>query len=112
MSKILIVREILVLVNKYVPAEYVFDFATLDSLDVVVELEGLRSALAVAVEIYGLLARLKERLVTKLVYRSDHYCSTALADFLECRELVNMHRSSLYLHTEMSRYGLERHVGD
>ena len=38
-----------VLVNEYVPVEYVFDFASLDGSDVVVELEGLRTALAVSI---------------------------------------------------------------
>ena len=42
------------LVNEYVPAEDVFDFASLDASDVVVELEGLRTALAVAVSVYCL----------------------------------------------------------
>ena len=37
------------LVNEYVPAEDVFDFASLDASDVVVELEGLRTALAVSI---------------------------------------------------------------
>ena len=43
------------LVYKDIPAEYVFDFAALEALDVVVKLEGLRTALAVAVSVYGLL---------------------------------------------------------
>ena len=37
------------LVNEYVPAEDVFDFASLDASDVVVEFEGLRTALAVSI---------------------------------------------------------------
>ena len=42
------------LVNEYVPAEDVFDFASLDASDVVVEFEGLRAALAVSVCVNGL----------------------------------------------------------
>ena len=37
------------LVYEYVPAEDVFDFASLEASDVVVELEGLRTALAVSI---------------------------------------------------------------
>ena len=43
------------LVYEDIPVEYVFDFSALDRLDVVVKLEGLRTALAVAVSIYSLL---------------------------------------------------------
>ena len=43
------------LVYKDIPTEYILDFTTLEALDVVVELERLRTALAVSVEIYSLL---------------------------------------------------------
>lgn len=49
LSGSLILYNAFVLVYEYVPAECVFDFASLDASDVVVELEGLRSALAVAI---------------------------------------------------------------
>ena len=43
------------LVNKYIPSERILDLGSLDSSDVVVELEGLRTALAVSVCVYCLL---------------------------------------------------------
>ena len=42
-------------VDKDNPAEDVFSLAALDGLDVVVKLEGLRTALTVTVSVYGLL---------------------------------------------------------
>ena len=43
------------LVNEYIPTERILDLGSLDSSDVVVELEGLRTALAVSVCVYCLL---------------------------------------------------------
>ena len=100
------------LVYEYVPTEYIFDLAALESLDVVVEDERLRTALAVTVCVHSLLIRLEERLVYKLVHRSDHNCCTAFSDLVECTELICMNRSSLDLHTEVCRNSLERHVCD
>ena len=98
------------LVYEYVPTEYIFDLAALESLDVIVKYERLRTALAVTVSVDCLLFRLEERLVHELVYRSDHYCCTAFSDLLECAEFICMNRSSLDFHTEVCRNSLERHV--
>ena len=94
------------------PAERILDLTLLDADDVVVKLQRLRTALAVTVSVYCLLVRLKERLVYKLVDRSDNHSCTALSNLLESRELLNRNRSSLNLHSEMSCHSLERLVGD
>ena len=49
------------------PSERILDLSLLDAYDVVVKLEGLRTALSVTVSVNGLFLRLKERLVNELV---------------------------------------------
>ena len=100
------------LVNEYVPAEDVFDFASLDASDVVVELEGLRTALSVSVCIDSLLFRLEERFVYELVDGGDDYCCAAFSDFLECAEFGYRYWPSLHFHSEMSCNCFQGHIGD
>ena len=82
------------------PVERIFDVTLLELGDEVVEPEGLRTALAVAECIYGLLIRLEERLVDKLVYRCDHNCCTALSMIIHCcrqRYKYSRYASASYL---------------
>ena len=94
------------------PSERILDLSLLDAYDVVVKLEGLRTAFSVTVSVNGLFLRLKERLVNELVYWGDHHCCAAFSDFLELCELRYRYWSSLYLHAQVSCNCLERLVGN